>query len=495
MKLFFYNTMTRNTDEFVPLVPNEVGMYACGPTVYNYAHIGNLRTYIFEDILRRALEFAGYSVKHVMNITDVGHLTDDQDEGEDKMVKSSRETGKTVWEIADFYIQAFFSDTDRLNILRPTVSCRATEHIDTMIELIRRLEEKGHTYQAGGNVYFSIDSFPEYGRLGRLKLDDLREGARIDVDTQKKNPKDFVLWFTKSKFDNHIMEWDSPWGRGYPGWHIECSAMSMKYLGEQFDIHCGGTDHIQVHHTNEIAQSEAATGKKWVNYWMHAEFLIDDTGKMSKSKGDFLTLNLLTEKGYDPMDYRYFCLGGHYRSQLRFSFESLEAARKSRLNLYERIARLELEKEENESRNREERAGAAETDAAAFSDEIVISEAAEEVMNEFRTHLAQDLGMPRCLSVLWQAVKHKTLTPSEKLRLVYEMDSVLGLKLDEAASVTAGQTKQEELPLELKELIQEREEARKQKDYSRADTIRDILLQRGIELKDTPSGTEWTKKV
>jgi cysteinyl-tRNA synthetase len=309
-----YNTMTRSVEDFKPLEDKKVKLYACGPTVYNYAHIGNLRTYVFEDILRRSLEYFGYSVIHVMNVTDVGHLVGDNDDGEDKMVKSSRETGKSVYEIADFYTRAFFQDTGKLNIKQPSIACRATEHIQEMIALVQRLERKGHTYFSGGNVYFSIDTFPEYGSLARLELDALLSGTRIAVDQNKRNPKDFVLWFTKSKFENQAMTWDSPWGRGYPGWHLECSAMSMKYLGEQFDIHCGGTDHIPVHHTNEIAQSEAATGKSpWVRYWLHGEFLLDDTGKMSKSKGEFLTLPYLEKQGYSPLDYRYFCLGAHYR--------------------------------------------------------------------------------------------------------------------------------------------------------------------------------------
>ena len=333
MKVQIYNTMSRTVEEFKPITPNFVGMYGCGPTVYNYAHIGNLRTYIFEDTLKRVLMHAGYKVKHVMNITDVGHLTGDGDDGEDKMEKSARESGKSVWDIAKFYTEAFFKDYDSLNIIRPDVICPATQHIPQMIELIQRLEKGGHTYIAGGNVYFSIDTFPSYGKLARLNLDDLKSGARIDIDSNKKNPKDFVLWFTNSKFGEQAMMWDSPWGRGYPGWHIECSAMSMYYLGEHFDIHCGGIDAIPVHHTNEIAQSEAATGKTWVNYWMHGEFLLSDKGKMSKSSGEFLTMSVLKEHGFDPLDYRYFCLGANYRTQLQFSYQGLEGAKTARQGL------------------------------------------------------------------------------------------------------------------------------------------------------------------
>ena len=340
MKVYLYNTMSRTVEEFKPITEGFVGLYGCGPTVYDYAHIGNLRTYIFEDTLKRVLRHAGYNVKHVMNITDVGHLTGDGDEGEDKMAKSARERGRSVWDIAKFYTDAFFKDYDSLNIIRPDVVCPATQHIQQMIDLIKRLEAGGHTYVAGGNVYFSIDTFPEYGKLARLNLDDLKSGARIDIDSNKRNPKDFVLWFTNSKFGEQAMMWDSPWGRGYPGWHIECSAMSMYYLGEQFDIHCGGIDAIPVHHTNEIAQSEAATGKKWVNYWMHGEFLLSDKGKMSKSSGEFLTMSVLTKHGYDPLDYRYFCLGANYRTQLQFSYQGMDGARSARLGLAERIAGL-----------------------------------------------------------------------------------------------------------------------------------------------------------
>ena len=341
MGLMLYNTLTRTSEPFEPIVPGKVGMYCCGPTVYNYAHIGNLRTYVFEDLLRRSFEALGYDVRHVMNVTDVGHLTDDADEGEDKMEKSAREMKRSVWDIAAYFTEAFFDDTRKLNIVPPTIVCRATDHIPQMIELIKRLEQRGYTYVAGGNVYFDISRFDEYGRLALLDRQELKAGARIEVDRNKRNPHDFVLWFTQGKFEHQSMMWDSPWGRGYPGWHLECSAMSLHYLGEQFDIHCGGVDHIPVHHTNEIAQSEAATGRKWVNYWVHAEFLLMDSGKMSKSAGGFVTLGALEDEGYEPLDYRYFCLGGHYRTQLQFSFESLDAARNARRNLNDRVVALQ----------------------------------------------------------------------------------------------------------------------------------------------------------
>ena len=455
-----YNTMSRSIEEFVPINKGKVSMYCCGPTVYNYAHIGNLRTYIFEDLLRRTLRRSGYDVKHVMNITDVGHLTGDGDDGEDKMEKSARETGRTVWDIAEFYMKAFFRDEEALNIERPDIICRATEHIDDMINLIKRLEEGGHTYISGGNVYFSIDSISDYGKLARLNLDDLKSGARIEVDSNKKNPKDFVLWFTNSKFKDQAMMWDSPWGRGYPGWHIECSAMSMKYLGEHFDIHCGGIDAIPVHHTNEIAQSEAATGKTWVNYWCHGEFLLMGNAKMSKSSGSFVTLPVLEGEGYDALDYRYFCLTGHYRSQLRFSYEALDAARSARKGIMERIADAKRE-------------GPAATDP---------SEKAREYMAAFDEAMENDLNAPKALSILWQMLKDNGLSSSDKLAAAYHMDGILGLGLDKA------EKKEETLDAELQALLDERTAAKKAKDYKKADEIRDKLLSMGYAVKDTPAG-------
>ena len=402
MLLSLYNTMQRKVVEFIPRIPGQVGLYACGPTVYNYAHIGNLRTYIFEDILRRTLEYDGYAIEHVMNITDVGHLTGDSDDGEDKMEKSSRETGKSVWDIAEYFTKAFFDDTQALHIKKPTITCKATDHIIDMINLVKRLEAKGHTYESGGNIYFSIDTFPRYGEMARLDLEEMRSGARISIDTNKRNPKDFVLWFTQSKFENQSMVWDSPWGRGYPGWHLECSAMSMKYLGEQFDIHCGGTDHIPVHHTNEIAQTEAATGKTWVNYWLHGEFLLDDTGKMSKSKGEFLTLSLLQKKGYDPMDYRYFCLGAHYRAQLQFSFQALDSARVARIGLYHRITEL------------------SEQASGKLSKLEDLSAKASEYVERFKEYIHTDLNMPRALAEMWGILKDQEISADEKLAVLYD---------------------------------------------------------------------------
>lgn len=469
MKVYLYNTMSRMVEEFKPISDKVVGMYCCGPTVYNYAHIGNLRTYIFEDTLKRVLIHAGYKVKHVMNITDVGHLTGDGDDGEDKMEKSARESGKSVWDIAKFYTDAFFKDYDSLNIIRPNVICPATKHIPQMIELIKRLEQGGHTYVSGGNVYFSIDTFPEYGKLARLNLEDLKSGARIDIDSNKRNPKDFVLWFTNSKFGQQAMMWDSPWGRGYPGWHIECSAMSMYYLGDTFDIHCGGIDAIPVHHTNEIAQSEAATGKKWVNYWMHGEFLLSDKGKMSKSSGEFLTMSVLTSKGYEPLDYRYFCLGATYRTQLQFSYQGMDAARAARRALIDRVSTLGDE-------------------VAKVSD---LSDRALDYMKQFDDYVCNDLGTARALAVLWTMLKDDDLSGSERRFVVNYMDGVLGLRLDQ---VKAKVDQDKNVPEEVLHLVELRAQAKKSKDWAAADMYRNQIQDLGYVVKDTPAGPSLQKK-
>lgn len=470
MEIQLYNSMSKKTETFTPIHKEAVGMYACGPTVYNYAHIGNLRTYIFEDLLKRLFLACGYNVRHVMNITDVGHLTGDADDGEDKMVKSSREKKQSVWDIAEFYTKAFFEDTDRLNILRPTVSCKATEHIGDMIALIRTLEEKGYTYEAGGNIYFSIDRFPAYGRLARLDAQDLQAGARIAVDENKRNPHDFVLWFTNSKYENHAMLWDSPWGKGYPGWHIECSAMSMKYLGNHFDIHCGGIDHIPVHHTNEIAQSEAATGETWVNYWIHGEFLILDKGKMSKSSGSFLTLQTLIDEGFDPLDYRYFCLGAHYRSQLKFSFEGLKAASQARRKLFAKVRAL-----------KESCGGSPGAD-----------DSGKPYADRFLADAADDLNLPKALASVWALLKDDTVSAAGKLNALYRMDAVLGFDLPNLKTETAPAADEEETA-RIEALLAERREAKAARDFARADEIRDRLAAEGIRIKDTPDATLWEK--
>jgi cysteinyl-tRNA synthetase len=470
LSLRLFNTLSRGLEEFRPLEAGRVGLYACGPTVYNFAHIGNLRTYIFEDLLVRTLRELGFEVRHVMNVTDVGHLTSDADQGEDKMLKAAREKGQSVWEIAEFYTRAFFEDCAALHILRPTVVCRATEHIQDMVALIQRLERRGFTYRAGGNVYFDIGRLPDYGKLAGQNLEELKAGARVEVDAGKRGPLDFALWFTRSKFEHQAMLWDSPWGRGYPGWHIECSAMSMKYLGEQFDIHCGGVDHIPVHHTNEIAQSEAATGRKWVNYWLHAEFLVLARQKMAKSAGGFLTLATLRQKGFDPLDYRFLCLGAHYRSQLQFSFEALEAARSGRQALMERIGRLRAEAgdgDPGEGRGPKPEGGH---------------------VQAFLRELSDDLNSPRGLAVLQSLLRDADLPPAARVRGALAMDRVLGLGLEEAQPPV-----EEPLDEETKALIEERSRARAAKDWSRADALRQEVARRGVLLEDTPAGVRWKK--
>lgn len=475
MGLRLYNTLGRSLQAFEPIQPGKAGFYGCGPTVYNFAHIGNLRAYVFDDIIARSLRYLGYEVTHVMNITDVGHLSGDDDTGEDKMVKTAAQRNKSVLEIAQYYTDAFFGDTDRLNIVRPSIVCKATDHVGDMIELIKRLEAKGFTYMAGGNLYFDVSKFPSYGDLAMLKLDEQQSGSRVEVDANKRNPQDFVLWFTKSKFENQALIWDSPWGRGYPGWHIECSAMSMKYLGESFDIHAGGIDHIPVHHTNELAQSEAATGKRWVNYWLHNEFLILGAGKMSKSKGGFLTLKTLVDAGYDPLDYRYFLLGGHYRSQLQFSYEALDSAKASRASLVERVLAL---------REKVPADGAGPTAVAA------LCPAAKARLDAFRAAIEDDLSTPRAIAELWGILREQGVPAADALGAAFDMDRVLGLglvslKRAEAAPVDPA------LAAEVAALIAERVAAKKDRDFARADAIRDGLKARGILLEDGPGGTNW----
>lgn len=468
MAFYLYNTLSREKDEFISAKPGKVGLYTCGPTVYNYAHIGNLRTYIFEDVLKKSLEYVGYKVKHVMNVTDVGHLQSDSDEGEDKMAIGASREKKTVWEIAKFYEDAFFEDCKKLNIKRPTVVCRATEHIDDMISFIKNLEEKGYTYEANGNVYFEIDKFKDYTKLANLSIDELEAGSRIEIDPNKKNPLDFVLWFTNSKFANQIMQWDSPWGRGFPGWHLECSTMSIKYLGESIDIHCGGIDHIPVHHTNEIAQSEAALGHKWVNYWVHGEFLVLDGGKMSKSSGDFLTVSRLEKEGFSPLDYRYFCLQSRYRKQLVFSFESLDDAKKGYKALKKKISSIICD----------------------VSDNLPVDNSKLETYKQkFVDHISDDLNIANAFTVLNEVIKDNQLNNKEKANLIEEFDKVLSLDLMIMEKETVNVN--EEL---VNQLIVQRNEARKAKNYSRADEIRNELLAMNIEILDTKEGTTWRAK-
>jgi cysteinyl-tRNA synthetase len=461
MDFYIYNTLTRTKEKFVPLVPGKVGLYTCGPTVYNYAHIGNLRTFLFEDLLARALRFNGYEVRWVMNITDVGHMTSDADAGEDKMSVAARREQKTPWEIARFYEEEFKKDLDRLNIHRPDILPRATEHVEEMIALNATLEQKGYTYTTPEGLYFDTSKVADYGKLARLRLDEQLQGARddVNVDTAKRNPADFVLWFGNKP--DHIMKWDSPWGVGYPGWHIECSAMSMKYLGETFDIHCGGNDHIPVHNTNEIAQSESATGHPFVRYWMHAAFLtMGKQAKMSKSKGGFLKVQTLIDSGYDPLAYRYLCLQAHYRSELELNWEwtdenrgraeSLDNAQAGLHRLYERIARTDDEPL---------------ADAAAY----------EAAKRDVLTHLNDDLNVPRALGLL-----HTYASP----RLWKEFDAVLGLDIEKRAVLRT----EEEAPAEVVALLEARQGARKARDFAKSDALRDEIAALGWEVADTPQG-------
>jgi cysteinyl-tRNA synthetase len=466
MKIF--NTLSREKEELIPINGRQVGMYTCGPTVYNFAHIGNLRTYVFEDTLRRALIYNNFELKHVMNITDVGHLTSDADEGEDKMLKGAEREHKTVWQIAEAYTKAFMDDCAKLNIQQPDIICKATDHIPEMIELIKRIEKNGLTYISEGNVYFDITKFPDYGELTGQNIAELQAGARIEVDKNKRTPHDFVLWFTNSKFKNQDMQWDSPWGRGFPGWHIECSAMSIKYLGEQFEIHCGGIDHIPVHHTNEIAQSEGATGKKsWVKYWMHGEFLVLKKKRMAKSGGNFITMQTLIEKGYDPLVYRYLCFTAHYRSPLKFSWETLDNAKASFVSLKKKV--IELKNNPSEVKGDESR-------VALYQ-------------SQFLDAINDDLNLPVALALMWTMLKDNELGAKEKLELMAEFDQVFGFMVDDWKEETL------ELTEDIKELVRQREEARKGKDFNESDRIRDELKAKGIILEDTPQGVRWKKLI
>lgn len=477
MALQLYNTLTRKKEDFKSLVPHSVMLYCCGPTVYNYAHIGNLRTYLFEDILRRVLEYNGYQVKHVMNITDVGHLTSDEDEGEDKLELGAKREGKTPWEIAEYYTQAFFEDTAKLNILKPTIVCRATEHIAQIIDMVKVLEAKGYTYISEGNVYFNISKFPYYIDLGRLKLEELKATKRVQEDKGKKNPHDFVLWFTQSKFKNHTMLWDSPWGPGYPGWHIECSAMSTHYLGSQFDIHCGGVDHIQVHHTNEIAQSECCYGvHPTVNFWLHGEFLVIDSSRMGKSEGNVLRIKTLEDRGIEPFVYRYFCLTAHYRQKLNFTWEALEHAQNGLESVRSKIREIKKNIPDNQQ-------------IPVESDEEK-SNTMLEYEKRFLRAINDDLNMPQALALIHEVLKNTELDSAEKYSLILDFDQVIGLNLSSVSEkiISAAEKTQ------IQDLLHKRELARKIKDWALADRIRDAIESKGYILKDTPKGTVVEKK-
>ncbi len=517
MSLRLFNTMGHEMQDFVPVTPGHAGFYGCGPTVYNYAHIGNLRAYVFLDILDKTLTYLGYDIKHVMNITDVGHLTGDNDEGEDKMKKSAAERHQSVLEVAQFYTDAFFKDIDALNIRRPDVVCKATEHINEMIELIKKIEANGHTYMAGGNLYFDISTYKDYGKLANLDLDKLVAGAGkrkvVVVDENKRNPGDFVLWFTKSKFEDQAMTWDSPWGRGYPGWHIECSAMSMKYLGKHIDIHTGGIDHVPVHHTNEIAQSEGSFSEEdkkegpWVKYWLHNEFLILEGGKMSKSSGHFITLQTylpaekgysLTRKGFAPLDYRFFLLGGHYRKPLIFSLEALEGAKNGRAALNERAAKLVKKARD------EEKIELTNENYAKVLGDIAANLSESENLRRFREGLENDLATPVALSALQKASNGKGQKASEALAEIFTMEKVLSLSVIENAIKLAEKQAEEAKShvddhagdpeaAEITALVAERTAAKKAKDFARADEIRNQLSARGITIIDTPAGPTWKR--
>jgi len=455
-----YNTLSRKKETFSPIKKAEVGFYSCGPTVYHYAHIGNLRAYVTADTLRRVLEFNKYKVKHVMNITDVGHLTSNADEGEDKMLKGAKREKKTVWEIAEFYTGAFLTDLTHLNIKEPNIMCKATDHIKEQIELIKKLEKNGFTYEAGGNVYFDSSKLNDYGKLARLDLK-AETKSRVEKDPNKKNKHDFVLWFTKSKFQEQEMKWTSPWGEGYPGWHLECSAMSSHYLGKQFDIHSGGIDHISVHHTNEIAQSEAVFGKSpWVKYWIHNEFLVLSKEKMAKSEEGFITLQVLIDKGYDPLAYRYFLLGTHYRKPITFSYEALDSAQ----NAYEKLKNKVLEMLEQPD---------------------VGDKDTEKYIEDFQININDDLNIPKALAAVWKMVKNEKVNNKKKYDTLIDFDRVLGLELDNI--------KVEKISQAIQDLIDKREHARLNKHWEDADKIRDELKKKGYLIEDTPQGIRWKK--
>lgn len=465
-----YNTLTRQIENFKPMTAGQVGLYTCGPTVYNYAHIGNLRTYVFEDILRRVLQANGYNVHHVMNITDVGHLTSDADSGEDKMEAGAAREQKSVWDIAEFYTKAFFADLADLNILEPRILCKATDHIEEQINLVLKLHDHGLTYQTSDGIYFDTGKLADYGKLARLDIVGLEAGSRVDIG-EKKHPTDFALWKFSPADSKRQMEWNSPWGVGFPGWHLECSAMSLKYLGDHFDIHCGGIDHIPVHHTNEIAQNEGVLGHQTVNYWLHGEFLLinDDRqgeNKMSKSKGNFLTLPALKADGVDPLAYRYFCLTAHYRSKLNFSFEALAGATHALQKLRQTVQKL-----------------ARETAAATEVDTMT--------MEKFLNAANEDLNMPQALAVMWEMV-HAIEMPAEiKLATLLEMDAVLGLRLE--GVLADANTAQADIPPEVLELVAAREAARQAKQWAESDTLRTEITARGYKVEDTKAGPRVMK--
>ena len=480
--MYLYNSASHKKEEFVPNHPDIVKMYTCGPTVYHFAHIGNLRSYIMEDVLEKYLRYLGYNVKRVMNITDVGHLSSDADTGEDKMLKGAKREHKTVMEIAQFYTDAFFSDCKKLNIKRPDVVEPATNCIAEYIEIVSKLLKKGYAYEAGGNVYFDTSKLDQYYVFNDHDEEDLAVGVRegVEEDTSKRNKNDFVLWFTKSKFEDQALKWDSPWGVGYPGWHIECSGISMKHLGEDLDLHCGGIDNAFPHHTNEIAQSEAYLGHHWCNYWFHVHHLNTNTGKMSKSKGEFLTVSLLEEKGYDPLAYRLFCLQSHYRRSLVFSWENLDNAVTTYQKLINKIAALD------------------------DSDKTVDQAQFDALKEKFNNALGNDLNTSLAITAVYDVLKAKT-NDGTKLALLGDFDKVLSLDLLEKAAAkraeqakaktatNGGYTIQGEGDPAIDALVLQRAEAKKAKNFAEADRIRDELKAQGIEIIDVPGGAQWKR--
>lgn len=465
MNIRLYNTLTRQKEVFKPIKEGEAGIYTCGPTVYHYAHIGNMRTYIAEDAQVRALKFLGWKVKRVMNITDVGHLVSDADSGEDKMEVGAKREGKSAWDIAKFYTEAFFKDYKALNCLQPEVICPATDYIKEMIDLGVTLEGKGYTYPIPGDgVYFDTSRLPDYGKLaGKAHVEGIREGARVEANAAKRNPADFAVWKFAAPEEKRQMEWESPWGKGFPGWHMECSAMAMKHLGETIDMHWGGEDHVAIHHTNEIAQSEAATGKPFANYWLHARFLVmGDLGKMSKSSGEFLTVSTLPGKGYDPLAYRYYCLLTHYRKQLEFTWEGVEAAARGLDGL--RALAQKVKQEAGTAPHSLDR------EAKYFKD--------------FSEALADDVNMPSAMAVLWETLKDNSIPAPARLAFALAAEEVTALDLFKSAETA-------ELAPELAALIKEREAARKAKDWKKSDYLRKALADKGVLIEDAPGGTKW----
>lgn len=461
----FYNTLTRKKQEFEPSQDNTVRMYSCGPTVYSYAHIGNLRAYIFMDTLRRVLKYNGYKINGVMNITDVGHLTSDADTGEDKMEKASKKENKSPYEIAEFYTKWFMTDMQKLNIGPPEHIVKATDHIQDMIDFVSGLIKNGMAYEVNGNVYFDVLKLNDYGRLSGIKLDDLKAGARIAVNDEKHSPYDFALWIKAP--ENHIMKWQSPWGLGYPGWHIECSTMGRKYLGDTFDIHTGGVDHIPVHHENELAQTEGLTGKLQARFWMHVEFLQVDGGKMSKSLGNCYRIEELEQKGYNALDYRYFCLNGHYRKKLNFTFEALDASKVARTRLLQLVYA--------------HKNGTNSADA----------EKLQQYKQQFEGAINDDLNIPFALGVLWTMLKDMPAS-KDVFNMALDMDRVFGLSLDDCEPKKAEDSQQ--IPAEVVELANQRADAKKQKDFAKADELRGKIEALGFDIKDTRQGYTISKK-